>query len=111
MLPNIPNLSNIRIPEGHNSYREPKKMNWLQEFFNQEEWRDQSLSQKVGTIFHLIGTKEGRAKLKADYKDGSFNGHITTFEMVDKFNESGDFVERTCEATKSVSIFAREEDE
>ena len=110
MPSNIPNLSNRTLPESQDYYREPKKMNRLKEFFNQEEWRDQNLSQKVGTIFHLIGTKEGRAKLKADYKDGSFNGHITTFEMVDKFNESGDHVERTRES-KSVSIFAREEDE
>ena len=41
-----------------------------------KKWNRQSFLEKVGTVFHLIGTKDGWNKIKADYNDGKLDGYI-----------------------------------
>lgn len=54
----------------HSENKSPKQPKY-------KDWEEQTLSEKVETIFHLIGTKEGWDKIKADYADGKLNGVIS----------------------------------
>ena len=45
--------------------------------FRLKEWSEQSFGEKVCTVFLLIGTEEGRKKIKSDYADGKLDGYIT----------------------------------
>ena len=41
-----------------------------------KKWNQQSFSEKLGTVFHLIGTKDGWNKIIADYNDGKLDGYV-----------------------------------
>ena len=65
IIPNIELKIESQIPD----YPQPKES---------KSWSRQNLKEKIGTIFHLLGTKEGWDKIKADYADGKLNGRISS---------------------------------
>ena len=85
IIPNIKLEIESQIPD----YPQPKES---------KSWSRQNLKEKIGTIFHLLGTKEGWDKIKADYADGKLNGRISRSGVTPEGEMWGG----------SVSIFTRE---
>ena len=72
------------------------------------KWRNQCFSEKVETIFHLVGTKEGWAKIRADFADGNFDGRID--HRVSIFDREIDDTERIDDSEKRIERAERIDD-